>query len=102
MTIPREEFNAAMGLLHKKLDSNKDHFNEKINELSKEVTELRTRFEMTPVPTIPTRPCERFQEHLDDHEAIRFVWIKSIISAVVTAVITAIGTLFLFKHGGEQ
>ena len=96
----REEFNQAFERLHDKLDANKDHFNEKMNELSTEVTEIRTKFEMTPQVTLPGRPCAFFKDHEDEHDKIKHMWLKSIIGAVVSAFVTALATMFVWFHRG--
>jgi len=94
----REEFNTAFERLHDKLDVNKDHFNEKMSELKTEVTEIRTTVSMTPVVTIPSRPCPFFKDHETEHKKLQFIWIKSIIGAVVAAVVTALSTAWLYMH----
>lgn len=105
MTITRDEFTTAMERLHDKLDSNKNHLNGKIETLSKEVVELQTRFAMTPIPVLPERPCPFFEKHEEEHEKIRFIWIKSVVGAVVSAIAAAIGTVLFYNHhnnGGGQ
>ncbi|RKY06574.1 MAG: hypothetical protein DRP56_07185 [Planctomycetota bacterium] len=103
MTIERAEFNAAFERLHDKLDDNKNHLNGKIEKVNQDVVQLQTRFDMT--PTIK-QPCcffeehkKHFDNHIDEHEKIRFIWIKSIIGAIVSSIATAIGTVFILKHG---
>ena len=98
MTIPREEFNAAMNLIHKKLDDNKDHFNERMNSLSNDVVGLRTKIDMTTIPEIPTRPCPFFEDHQKDHQAVRFVIFKSVVGAIISSIAAAIGTVLFFNH----
>ena len=101
MTSPtRDEFNTAFNQIHKKLDLNKDHFNEKFEGLAVSVAEIKKEMEMTPAVVIPGRPCDQFREHAADHKKIQFIWIKSIVGAVVAAIVTAIGTAWLFvtKH----
>ena len=96
----REEFNAAFERLHDKLDANKDHFNEKMSELNTEVTEIRTKVDMSPVVTIPERPCPFFKDHEEEHKVLKHMWLKSIIGAIVSAFVTAIATLFIWVHRG--
>ena len=94
----RDEFNNAFERLHDKLDSNKDHFNDRMNELSTEVIEIRTKVDLAPIVTIPGRPCAFFKEHETEHKKLQFIWIKSIIGAVVAAVATALSTAWLYMH----
>jgi len=98
MTIPREEFAAEMNRLHTKMDIHKDQLQGKIEDLSRDVVELQTRFEMTPIPEIPSRPCPFFRKHEAEHEKIRFMVIKSIVGAVVGGIISAIATVLVFLH----
>ena len=102
MTIERTEFNAAMERIHAKLDENKDHFNTKIESVSSEVVELRTKFDMTPIPQLPNRPCKFFIKHEAEHDAIRFVWVKAVIGAIVSGIAAAIGTVLFFGHHKGQ
>jgi hypothetical protein len=98
-TIDRDEFTAQMNLLHKKLDKNKDHFSEKMETMNEGLVELRTEVRMNPVKP---RPCEFFKDHEREHKKLQFVVIKSVIGAIATAIVTALGTVFMFKNGGNQ
>ena len=90
MTHPtRDEFNAAFERLHDKLDTNKDHFNDKMNDLSREVTEIKTKVDGTKEVVVPTRPCPFFKEHEDEHKKLRHTWVRPIIIGVIV-------TIFLF------
>ena len=97
----REQFDAAFERLHDKLDANKDHFTEQLIDLSTEVTEIRTKVELTPQVTLPSRPCPFFKEHEQEHDKIKYMWLKSIIGAIVSAIVTVLGALFLFIHKGR-
>ena len=62
------------------------------------LVELRTEVRMTPKLK---QPCEFFTDHEKEHKKLQFVVIKSVVGAVVTAIVTALGTVFMFKNGGD-
>ena len=94
----RDEFNNAFDKIHTKLDENKDHFTEKFERLAVSVAEVKKEMEMTPVIKLHDRPCTFFKEHETEHKKLQFIWIKSIIGAVVAAVVTALSTAWLYMH----
>ena len=101
------ELVSAFERIHDKLESNKNHLNGKIERLNADVIQLQTRFDMTPEVK---QPCvwfdehkKNFDNHIDDHEKIRFIWVKAIIGSVVSAIAAAIGTILFWGHhkGGQ-
>jgi len=97
------ELTAAFERVHNKLDENRNHLNNKIEGLNADVIQLQTKFDMTPTVRQPCCYFEEHKKHYDDHiaehEKIRFIWVKAVVGAIVSAVAAAIGTvLFWGQH----
>ena len=78
-------------------------FHGHISDMTTSMAVVSERFnqmkdQVVSIPKPETRPCPFFNKHMEEHEKYRFIWVKSVITAIVSAVITALGTLFIWKH----
>lgn len=66
---------------------------ERFKQLSKQVSNI---------PALPKRPCGDFEAHIAEHKEYRFIWVKSIVGAIVAAVLAAAGTAWAVLTGAGK
>ena len=91
-----DELRAEMNLMVQSFQGHISDMTTSAAILSERFKQMREQVVTMPKPE--SRPCPFFAKHIEDHEKIRFVVVKSVITAIVTAVVTAFGTLFIWKH----
>ena len=91
-----EELRAEMNMMVQSFQGHISDMTTSAAVLSERFKQMREQVVTMPKPE--SRPCPYFTKHMEDHEKYRFVWVKSVITAIVTAVVTALGTLFIWKH----
>ena len=91
-----EELRAEMNMMVQSFQGHISDMTTSAAIISERFRQLKEQ--MIAMPKPEARPCPFFTKHLDEHEKIRFVLVKSVIGAIVTAVVTALGTLFIWKH----
>jgi len=106
-----EKVERTTGENHKRIEDLRAEFNMHVNsingclsQMSTSVAVMAERFKQLEntvhnFPSPQPRPCDDFQRHQEAHEKIKYLWLKSIVSAVISSVAAAIGTLLLFFHG---
>ena len=91
-----DELRAEMNLMIQSFHGHISDMTTSTAVLSERFKQMRDQVVNMPKPE--ARPCPFFNKHIEDHEKIRFVLVKSVIGAIVTAVVTALGTLFVWRH----
>lgn len=55
------------------------------------------------IPPIPPRPCAYFEKHMEHHENISMLWLRTIVGMLASGLLGAMGALWGFikiKKGG--